>query len=100
MIFQDKLIELFEEEFYFFLGLIIVKLTIPFHLKSNNITNIMKNKNSAQRVSIATRLPQKTTLSKDVEFESIMKWASRVSEHPHLYYPANQMINHYHFYKV
>jgi hypothetical protein len=60
----------------------------------------MKNKNSGQRVSIAARLPQKTTVSKDVEFESIMKWASRVSEHPHLYYPANQMISNHHFYRV
>ncbi len=60
----------------------------------------MKNKNSEHRVSITSRLPQRTALSKDMDFESMMKWASKLSEHPHLYYPANQMISNHHFYRV
>jgi hypothetical protein len=61
----------------------------------------MKSKKNEARVSIASKLPnQKTKSAIDNEFKSIMKWASLISGHPHLYHPLNQMIANYHYYSI
>jgi hypothetical protein len=80
MIFHHKFIELLVQKLHLLFGLIVVELAIPLHLKSKFIIlKTMKSKNSEHRVSINSKLSKKANNFKNEEFDSIMKWASKIS---------------------